>query len=159
MQEQHSEQHRDILGVRVAALEWGDALRKVEEAVNADGAQRIFNFLNANNANLAMRDQTYRRGLSRCEVFPDGVGVDIASRTLYGTAFPANLNGTDLIPAVLVHIERPLKIALIGARPEVLEQAVTNFQSATPWHRFHAVSDGYFEQGRQRSGARQARRT
>jgi UDP-N-acetyl-D-mannosaminuronic acid transferase (WecB/TagA/CpsF family) len=64
-----------------------------------------FQFLNANNANLAMRDQTYRQGLSRCEVLPDGVGVDIASRTLHGSAFPANLNGTDFIPALLVHIE------------------------------------------------------
>lgn len=146
LMQQQSDQHRDIMGIRVAALEWGDALRKVEEAVNADGPQRIFNFLNANNANLAMRDQTYRQGLSRCEVLPDGVGVDIASRTLYGAAFPANLNGTDLIPALLVHIERPLTVALIGARPEILAKAVINFQAATPWHHFHAVSDGYFDQ-------------
>jgi exopolysaccharide biosynthesis WecB/TagA/CpsF family protein len=145
MEAQQSEQHRDILGIRVAALEWRDALRKVEEAVNGGGPQRIFHFLNANNANLAMRNQTYRQGLSRSEVLPDGVGVDLASRTLCRAAFPANLNGTDFVPALLVHIERPLTIALIGARPEILEQAVANLQAATPWHRYHAVADGYFE--------------
>jgi UDP-N-acetyl-D-mannosaminuronic acid transferase (WecB/TagA/CpsF family) len=156
MEAQQSEQHRDILGIRVAALEWRDALRKVEEAVNGGGPQRIFHFLNANNANLAMRNQTYRQGLSRSEVLPDGVGVDLASRTLCRAAFPANLNGTDFVPALLVHIERPLTIALIGARPEILEQAVANLQAATPWHRYHAVADGYFERSQQRRRARQA---
>ncbi|WP_366946262.1 PhnD/SsuA/transferrin family substrate-binding protein [uncultured Bradyrhizobium sp.] len=29
------------------------------------------------------------------------LGVDIGSRLLYGSAFPANLNGTDFIPALL----------------------------------------------------------
>ncbi|WP_420410649.1 WecB/TagA/CpsF family glycosyltransferase [Hoeflea sp.] len=145
MREQRSDIHRDILGVRVAALGWRDALRKIEQAVTGDGPQRVFNFLNAHNANLAMTNTTYRNGLARCEVLPDGVGVDLASRTLHGTAFPANLNGTDLLPAVLVHIEKPLTVALIGARPEVLERAVENFRAATPWHSFHAVSDGYFE--------------
>lgn len=144
MREQQSEIHRDILGVRVAALGWTEALRRVEEAVTGADPQQIFNFLNANNANLAMRNRTYRQGLNRCEVFPDGVGVDFASRALHGTPFPANLNGTDLIPAVLVHIEKPLTVALIGARPEILERALANFRVATPWHSFHAVSDGYF---------------
>ncbi|MEQ8480858.1 MAG: WecB/TagA/CpsF family glycosyltransferase [Hoeflea sp.] len=147
MREQQSDNHRDILGVRVAALGWPEALRKIEQAVTGEGPQRVFNFLNAHNANLAMTNRTYRQGLARCEVLPDGVGVDLASRTLHGTAFPANLNGTDLLPAVFVHIEKPLTVALIGARPEVLERAVANFRAATPWHSFHAVSDGYFDRG------------
>jgi exopolysaccharide biosynthesis WecB/TagA/CpsF family protein len=145
MQSVQPEQHRDIMGIRVAALEWSQALDELRQSIEGDGPQRIFNFLNANNANLAMRDPNYRHGLSRCEVLPDGFGVDIASRTLHGSAFPANLNGTDFIPALLVHIEQPLKVALIGARPEILERAALNFQTATPWHRFFAVSDGYFD--------------
>jgi len=92
-----------------------------------------------------MRDPNYRLGLSKCEVLPDGVGVDIASRVLYATAFPANLNSTDLIPALLVHSERPLKVALIGARPEILERALANFRAAIPWHELIAVADGYFD--------------
>lgn len=138
-------QHRDIIGIRVAALGWRQALAELQRALNGDGPQRIFNFLNANNANLAMRDARYRQGLARSEVLPDGIGVDIAARTLHGTAFPANLNGTDFIPALLVHSERTLKIALIGARPEVLVRAVENFRILTPWHEFHTVSDGYFD--------------
>lgn len=141
------DQHRIILGIRVAALGWVQALSQLEHAIDGGGPPRIFNFLNANNANLAMRNPSYRQGLARSEVLPDGFGVDIASRTLHGAAFPANLNGTDLIPALLVHHERPLKVALIGARPDILERALANFCAATPWHQFHAVSDGFFDKG------------
>jgi exopolysaccharide biosynthesis WecB/TagA/CpsF family protein len=138
-------QHRDIMGIRVAALGWSQALDELTRAIDGDGPQRIFNFLNANNANLAMRNPKYRQGLCKYEVLPDGVGVDIASRAFYGSAFPANLNGTDFIPALLVHSNRPLKVALIGARPDNLERAVAGFKAATPWHDFVAVSDGYFD--------------
>lgn len=141
---QHSA-HRDIMGIRVSALGWTQALDQLQAAIEGDGMPRVFNFLNANNANLAMRNDTYRRGLSRCEVLPDGFGVDIASRTLHGTAFPANLNGTDFVPALLVHIERPLKVALIGARPDILARAVDSFRTTTPWHDFRAIADGYFD--------------
>lgn len=139
-------QHRDIMGIRVAALDWSQALEELSRVIDGNGPQRIFNFLNANNTNLAMRDPRYRQGLSKSEVLPDGVGVDIASRALHGSAFPANLNGTDFVPALLVHTEKPLKVALIGARPEILARAVSNFKAATPWHEFFAVSDGYFDQ-------------
>lgn len=144
-------QHRDIMGIRVAALGWAEALDELERALDSAAPQRVFNFLNANNANLALRDPVYRKGLTKCDVLPDGFGVDLASRTLHGAAFPANLNGTDLVPALLVHVERPLKIALIGARPEILERAAENFRKATPWHQIHAVSDGFFD--RQNSAA------
>lgn len=139
------EQHRDIIGIRVAALGWRQALDDLTRCLDDKGPQRIFNFLNANNANLAMRDPGYREGLARCEVLPDGVGVEIASRTLHGISFPANLNGTDFIPALLVHAERPLKVALIGARPEMLAGATEKFRTLTPWHEFHPVADGYFD--------------
>ena len=139
------DRHRDIIGIRVAALGWRQALDELTRSLDTNSPQRIFNFLNANNANLAMRDVGYRQGLSRCEVLPDGVGVEIASRTLHGIAFPANLNGTDFIPALLVYAERPLKVALIGARPDMLAGAVKNFRLLTPWHEFYPVSDGFFD--------------
>jgi UDP-N-acetyl-D-mannosaminuronic acid transferase (WecB/TagA/CpsF family) len=130
-------QHRDILGIRVVALGWAQALDELKRAIYGNGPQRIFNFLNANNANLAMRNPRYRQGLTKSEVLPDGVGVDIASRALHGSAFPANLNGTDFIPALLVHSEKPLKVALIGARPDILERAVVSFSARHSLARVH----------------------
>ena len=44
-----------------------------------------------------------------------------------------------------MHSEKPLKVALIGARSDILERAVVSFSAATPWHEFIAVADGYFD--------------
>ena len=134
----------DILDIQVSRLDWSDALMQVNDSLNADG-QTVVAFLNANNANIAMRNPAFRQALSNCIVLPDGVGVDIAAKTLHGSAFPANLNGTDFIPALLTYITRPLKVAMIGARPDVLQKAVEGFSSKLPWHEFIAISDGYFD--------------
>lgn len=147
MDAHETDKDRDILGIRVKALGWTEALDDLERSLAADEPQRIINFLNAHNANTAMRNADYREGLSRSEVLPDGIGVDIASKAFYGRPFPANLNGTDLVPALLVRVSRPLKVALIGASADVLAKATENFRAATPWHQFFAVADGFFDRG------------
>ncbi len=137
---------RDILGIQVRAYEWEEALASLDTGINASG-QRIVNFLNANNANIAHTNDAYRNVLKDCELLPDGFGMDIAAKVLTGRAFPANLNGTDFIPALLVHVERPLRVALIGGSREVVATAAENFAKLTPWHEFNPVSDGYFGDG------------
>jgi exopolysaccharide biosynthesis WecB/TagA/CpsF family protein len=135
---------RDILGMQVKSFEWEDALTSLETALATSTGQRVVNFLNANNANIAHANEAYRGVLKTCELLPDGIGMDIASKVLYGAPFPANLNGTDFIPALLVHVDRPLRVALIGGSREVVAKAADNFTRLTPWHEFRAVSDGYF---------------
>ncbi len=134
----------DILDINVAWLDWSSAFHRLDAALEADG-QTVVAFLNANNANIAMRNPTFRRALSACTVLPDGVGVDIAAKALHGHFFPANLNGTDFIPALLTYIARPLKVALLGAHPDVLRRATEEFGRRLPWHEFASVSDGYFD--------------
>lgn len=56
----------------------------------------------------------------------DGVGLDIASWLLHGRRFPANLNGTDFTPLLLKSAGRPLRLFLLGAREEVLQQAAAH---------------------------------
>lgn len=138
---------RSILDLDVAELDWQDALAFAAEAVNGPH-QRIFAFLNANNANIAMRDRTFFEVLKRSIVLPDGLGVDVASLVFHGRRFPANLNGTDFVPALLTYITEPKRIALLGARPEVLRDVVPAFERHAPWHRFIAISDGFFDRDR-----------
>lgn len=135
---------RDILGIQVKALGFGNAIANIAAGLEMGAPQRIINFLNANNANIAQSDGVYRKALARSDVLPDGIGVDIAAKWIAGSKFPANLNGTDLVPAFFVHVTRPLKIALVGAKPDILKKALVNFRALTPWHEFNAVSDGYF---------------
>ena len=50
-------------------------------------------------------------------VLNDGIAVDLASLALYRLWFPENLNGTDLIPALLAAAPRGTRVSLYGAKP------------------------------------------
>ncbi|HVK92044.1 MAG TPA: WecB/TagA/CpsF family glycosyltransferase [Mycoplana sp.] len=136
---------RDILGMPVCDLDWAAAFDFVARVADLPIGQTTIAFLNANNANLMMSDAEYRDALERQLVLPDGHGVDIASQVFHGRPFPANLNGTDFVPALLTYMETPKRVALIGAEREVLVKAAEKFQEHTPWHEFHPVSDGFFD--------------
>ncbi len=134
-----------ILDVPVHDMGWKPALALLEEKLVKGRGLTHIAFLNANNANVMMRDPDYREVLGRCLVLPDGIGVDIAAKFLHGGPFTANLNGTDFVPAALTFITKPLRVGLLGASSEVLQDAATNFRKHTPWHEFVEISDGYFD--------------
>ena len=74
----------------------------------------ILSFLNAHAFNLAAHDPEFRAALlSSHFLFRDGVGLKIAAR-LFQVDPGANLNGTDLIPALLPQLKGK-KIALFGS--------------------------------------------
>lgn len=134
---------RDILGVQVSDFSLAEALSVLRVMAEMPVGQTKVAFLNANNANLTVDNPGYREVLAKQLVLPDGHGVDIASYILTGSAFPANLNGTDFVPAWLTYMAEPKKIGLIGARPHVLKLATERFRKHSPWHEFVALSDGY----------------
>jgi len=53
----------------------------------------------------------------------DGVGMDIAAKLLYKRKFMTNLNGTDFTPYFFFRYGQPLRVFLIGSKPEVLHKA------------------------------------
>jgi exopolysaccharide biosynthesis WecB/TagA/CpsF family protein len=120
------------------------AMRRLNEALGA-GAHLKVAFANAHVVNLAARDEPFRAALGRFMVLPDGVGVDIGSRLLHGAPFPDNLNGTDFTPAFLAQVGRPLRVALVGARPGVAEKAAERLRELAPRHAFVVVSHGFFD--------------
>lgn len=136
---------RSILGLPVCDFDWPEAFAYVDEVSSLAIGQTIVSFLNANNANLMMQDPRYRAVLDRHVVFPDGHGVDMASKLFHGAPFLANLNGTDFVPAMLTYMHQPRRVALIGATPEVLARATEAFRAHTPWHEFIPVSHGYID--------------
>ncbi len=133
----------DINGIEVAEMDRDFAMDFLRRAVFGERQTRVA-FLNANNSNLATGDFRYRQALGDCTILSDGVGVDLAAKFLHGRPFPANLNGTDLIPAMLAFIDKPLRVALVGGRPIVLKKARQAFSTLAPVHEFMAVTDGFF---------------
>ncbi|WFU09533.1 WecB/TagA/CpsF family glycosyltransferase [Rhizobium sp. CB3090] len=136
---------RMIFDLPVCDLDWEDALNFINELASLPVGQTAISFVNAHNLLLMLRDGEYRDVLAKNLVLPDGVGLDIASRAAHGVSFPANLNGTDFVPALLTFMERPKRIGLIGGRPDVVEKAAENFRKHAPWHEFIVIADGYFD--------------
>ena len=139
---------RDILGLPVCDFGWTGALSFLDQLASLPFSQTTVSFLNAHNANIMLRDADYREALQGHLVLPDGVGMDMASSVLHGSPFPANLNGTDFIPALLTYIERPKRIGLLGAAPGVVEAAAKNLAAHAPWHEVVVIADGFFDKAR-----------
>ncbi|MFC5584533.1 WecB/TagA/CpsF family glycosyltransferase [Nitratireductor kimnyeongensis] len=135
---------RDILGTAVTVIGRERAMTLLSESI----ATRLFTpvtFLNAHNANVAIADTGFREFLERFVVLADGVGVDLASRILYGEPFPDNLNGTDFVPAFLRAQKHKLTVALLGARRDNALAAVGKLAEEAPQHDFIFLNDGYFD--------------
>ncbi len=136
---------KDILGVAVASLTADQAAVLLKRRLAERRFTRV-SFLNAHNANVAASDPRVAAMFSEFLVLPDGVGVDIAARLLYGSPFPANLNGTDFIPALLRSARFPLKVALLGARRENVERAASRLAEIAPQHSVEVIHDGFFDE-------------
>lgn len=136
---------RTIFDLPVCDLGWDDALVFINELINMPVGQTSISFVNAHNILMTLRDEEYRDILMQNLVLPDGIGLNIASKISHGSPFPANLNGTDFVPALLTFMEQPRRIGLIGGKPEVVEKAAANFRRHAPWHQFIVISDGYFD--------------
>lgn len=134
---------RRILGIRVASLSRDEAVSLLSGFIRKKTFTKV-GFLNAHNANVACSDKEFAAALEDFLVLADGIGVDIAARWLYGAPFPANLNGTDFVPALLVAADKPLKVALLGASRENAERAAARLGEIAPQHRFVVIHDGFF---------------
>jgi exopolysaccharide biosynthesis WecB/TagA/CpsF family protein len=132
-----------ILGISVLAVRWDDAIALLNRLI----AERRFtkvSFLNAHNANIASTDPVFAEALDDFLILPDGIGVDLAAKILYGAPFPDNLNGTDFVPAFLQASTRPLTVGLLGATRVNAEAASVKLAALAVQHNFVVIHDGYF---------------
>lgn len=136
---------RDILGVRVEPLSFADAIRELEQRIRQRRFTKVC-FLNAHSSNLASRHEDYAAAMDDFLVLADGVGVDLASLLLHGSNFPANLNGTDFVPAFLKAQDRRIKVGLLGTTRRNVESAAQCLRAMTPQHDVFVIADGFFSE-------------
>jgi len=124
---------------REAALDWLTA------RLDAYLPARIA-FLNAHCANVMQDDATYRAAMESADaVLPDGLGVAIAAR-LEGFRFAANLNGTDLVPALCERLALSgHSVFLLGGRPGVAAKAAATLQAQCPGLQIAGTRHGFFK--------------
>ncbi|MCC2979784.1 WecB/TagA/CpsF family glycosyltransferase [Sphingomonas sp. IC4-52] len=116
------QERRWIGGIAVQALDEPRAIAQLESIVDRH-EPKVVSFCNAHTVTTARDDGSLVAAMSKALVLNDGVGLDIASRILYGSRFPANLNGTDLLPSFLAHADRRLRVYLVGSAPGIAARA------------------------------------
>lgn len=136
----------DIGGVSVLSSNVGEFVARFDASMTAQQPMKVA-FLNANLFNFTRSDPVVLDILKEFTVLNDGVGLNLASMILKGTSFPANMNGTDLIPVVLSRTTHRLRIFLMGSKPSSVQRASEVIAAMWPQHKVVGCQDGYYEPG------------
>lgn len=137
-------QRRTVFGVGVVDLSMREALDLCLGVMRAPPtrAHALF-FVNAHTLNLACDDPGYREVLRSADwVFGDGTGVRWAVRFLHGARLRDNVNGTDLVPALLGQ-DCGLRYYLLGASADAIERSAAFARQAFPGWQLVGHHHGY----------------
>ncbi len=122
-------------------------LGQTVKALLSQGRRRVA-FMNAHCFNVMAQDRDYAAAIHSADVLlPDGSGVAIASK-MVGKKLAANLNGTDLVPALMSEAaKRGKSVFLLGGTPGTAAAAALALTIQNPGLRVVGTLDGY-EQAR-----------
>jgi alpha-1,3-mannosyltransferase len=138
---------RTILDVPIQAGSFDETARLIDARFES-GERIAIAFANAHTLNVAASNSEFRQTLQSCLVLNDGLGVDLASRVLYGSPFPENLNGTDFSPNYLLQTKHRFRIFMLGATPGTAERAGLRLSLLCPQHQIVGCHHGHFDPAR-----------
>jgi N-acetylglucosaminyldiphosphoundecaprenol N-acetyl-beta-D-mannosaminyltransferase len=141
----HMRRHVDIIGITFVDMAFDEALAELARVVD-ERARKTVHFANAATLNLAAADPHYRTTLNTADyVYGDGTGVRWAA-ALRGVKLQSNLNGTDLMPALIER--RPgIRVFLLGGTDELIGAAALRFREHFPQADLVGSHHGYFDHG------------
>jgi N-acetylglucosaminyldiphosphoundecaprenol N-acetyl-beta-D-mannosaminyltransferase len=134
-----------VLGVTIADVAMSEAVEIVHSMLRRrDSRARSVYFVNAHSLNVAAADRAYRDVLNAGDiVFGDGTGVRWAAR-LRGVRLRDNVNGTDLVPALLAATAGfGYRYFLLGADEESIDRAADHAAAAFPGWTLTGRHHGY----------------
>lgn len=101
-------------------------------------------FMNAHCCNVMRTDRQYAAAVRSADaVLPDGLGVALAAK-MTGQTLAANLNGTDLVPALLAEAANMGKsVYLFGGKPGTAIRAARTLLKSIPHLMIAGTSNGY----------------
>jgi len=137
-----------ILGIRFPRLFVEEAvalLLSKLRAASSGGPSTGVCFPDMSTLNLAVEKPQFRRLLQRrMIVLADGAGVMWVA-SCRGQPLPANLNGTDLVPRLLLAAPAGTTVFLLGGRDGVAEKTSERFTTRFAHLRFVGSSHGYLD--------------
>lgn len=106
------------------------------------GKNKVALFFANTNFIVQCRSLLHRMREQPVIVVNDGVGMDIAALLTQGGRFEENLNGTNFTPYFFNRSARPLRIFLVGGKPDVLQKAA-DYARHQLGQKIVGVCDGY----------------
>ena len=134
-----------LLGYEIDTYDFSDAVANATELMLADKVSQVVT-INPEMFETARNDSEFSEILNNAEmVIPDGIGVKIGLKIM-----GENVNriaGIDFAREMIdVAAEKNLPIALIGAKPEIVEKAVLNLKQELSDLNVAYYHDGYFNE-------------
>jgi N-acetylglucosaminyldiphosphoundecaprenol N-acetyl-beta-D-mannosaminyltransferase len=110
-----------ILDIRIDNLTMSETIEIILNRLDGEQPGQVC-FVNADCANIAYRDEEYRRVLNAADLtLADGIGLKLAGKVL-GREIKQNVNGTDLFPRLCEALSGTGKgLYLFGAKPGVAD--------------------------------------
>jgi N-acetylglucosaminyldiphosphoundecaprenol N-acetyl-beta-D-mannosaminyltransferase len=133
-----------ILSVGVADVVYDEIEHDISKAIR-ERRKLVIMYASMHILNLAHDDANLRNALSSADVVhPDGIGVWLSARYLYGNGFCDRFNWTDHASEFLEQCaERNWRIFLLGSTTENLDRAVHSLRREIPQIRIVGVKNGY----------------
>jgi N-acetylglucosaminyldiphosphoundecaprenol N-acetyl-beta-D-mannosaminyltransferase len=139
LQPKHSE--IDIAGIKLSILDDVGMMKSIESAL-ANNKQCTIAYCNARTVNYTYEDKEFKDVLKGFDiVHPDGVGVYLASRFLYGSkGQSARFSGSDYYDVLIDYCaSQKKKLFFFGHDDETLEK----IQAANPELKIAGLQNGY----------------
>ena len=135
-----------ILGVDIVNLGKAAAIKRLRAYLCADEGKVVY-FVNAHTLNLAVGDPEFRLILNNADLcLGDGIGIRLAAASR-GVRMLANLNGTDLVPALLAETsEGGHRYFLLGLDESSIERASKQARELFPGWTLAGYHHGYVDQ-------------
>lgn len=146
----HLRDRADVLGCQIDRLDMDETVQTCERAVlRRERLQHVA--INAAKLVAMRSDAELRQIVNQCElVSADGQAVVWASRLL-GDPLPCRVAGVDLMYRLFESAEEwGFSVYILGARPAVLERAVSRIRDSYPRLKIAGYRDGYFRDSEQR---------
>lgn len=121
-----------------------DATKSQTVAALVSGGRRRIAFMNAHCFNVMASDRQYAAAVQSADLrLPDGSGISMAAK-MSGHKLSANLNGTDLVPALMKEAAKLGKsVFLFGGKPGTAAAASLELTRQNPRLRIVGTLDGY----------------
>ncbi|MBS0210498.1 MAG: WecB/TagA/CpsF family glycosyltransferase [Planctomycetes bacterium] len=159
-QAQASSQAYEILGVRLLDVTFDGAVALLESLlIDEPGEPMTLYSVNSQALNLAARDLDFRRVLNEGDyVFAEGAAVRWAAR-LQGKRLRANLNGEELIPALLhATADQGYRYYMLGGSPESVRRTAQLATQMFPGWELAGFHHGYLHAGNRAAALRDINR-